>query len=358
MHKKLFIPGPTEVLPEVLAAQTKPMIGHRMKEASALGMSVIGKLKKVLDTERYVIIWTGSGSLIMESSVKNSVKKGVLNTICGSFSERWHKMARANGLPSGKIEVDWGKAIKPEMVDAELASGKYDVLCLTHNETSTGVMNPTEEIADMVHDKYPDVFILVDAVSSLTGAPVNVDKYDVVLTSTQKCVALPPGLSFCTVSERFFERAATVPNRGSYTDFLEMKKYIDEKEGQTPSTPALSLYNALDFQLDRILQEGMEARFKRHANMAKRTQDWVRKHFELFPEPGYESLTVTVGKNTKGVGIGDLNKKLAEKGLAIANGYGKLKEQTFRIAHMGDIQMKDIDEVLSAIDEILGLKEA
>jgi aspartate aminotransferase-like enzyme len=295
MHKKLFIPGPTEVLPEVLQAQTKPMFGHRMKEASELGTSVINKLKKVLETDQQVIIWTASGSLIMEASVRNSVKKGVLSTICGAFSERWHKMAKANGLPAGKIEVEWGKAIKPEMVDAELATGSYDVLCLTHNETSTGVMNPVSEIADMVHE-----------------------------------------------------------NRGFYTDFLQMKKYIDERGGQTPSTPALSLYNALDFQLDRMLAEGMDARYKRHSEMAERTRAWIREHFELFPEPGYESQTVSVGKNTKGVSIADLNKKLGERGLAIANGYGKLKEQTFRIAHMGDLQVKDIDEVLAAIDEILG----
>jgi predicted phosphoserine aminotransferase len=356
MKKKLFIPGPTEVLPEVLNAQTKPMFGHRMKEASELGTSIINKLKKVLDTEQYVIVWTGSGSLIMEASLRNSVKKGVLNTICGAFSERWHKMAKANGLPCGAIEVEWGKAITPEMVEAELATGKYDVLCLTHNETSTGVMNPVEEIADMVHEKYPDVLILVDAVSSLTGAKIDVNKFDVVLTSTQKCVALPPGLSFCTVSDRFFERAAAIENRGHYTDFLLMKKYIDERGGQTPSTPNLALYNALDFQLDRMLEEGMDARYKRHSDMANRVRSWAKEHFDLFPEQGYESETVTVIANTKGMSVADLNKKLAERGLAIANGYGsKLKEKTFRIAHMGDLTLADVDEVLGAIEEILGL---
>lgn len=356
MHKKLFIPGPTEVLPEVLNAQTKPMFGHRMKEASELGTSVINKLKKVLETDKGIIVWTGSGSLIMEASLRNSVKKGVLNTICGAFSERWHKMAKANGLPCGAIEVEWGKAITPEMVDAELATGKYDVLCLTHNETSTGVMNPTDAIADMVRERYPDVLILVDAVSSLTGARINVDKYDVVLTSTQKCVALPPGLSFCTVSDRFLERAKTIEHRGHYTDFLLMKKYIDERGGQTPSTPNLALYNALDFQLDRMLAEGMDARYKRHSDMANRVRSWAKEHFDLFPEQGYESETVTVIANTKGINVADLNKKLAERGLALANGYGKkLKEKTFRIAHMGDLQMKDVDELLAAIDDILGL---
>lgn len=355
MHKKLFIPGPTEVLPEVLQAQTKPMFGHRMKEASELGTSVINKLKKVLETDQQVIVWTASGSLIMEASIRNSVKKGVLNTICGAFSERWHKMALANGLPCGAIEVEWGKAITPEMVDAELATGKYDVLCLTHNETSTGVMNPTEEIADMVRERYPDVLILVDAVSSLTGARINVDKYDVVLTSTQKCVALPPGLSFCTVSDRFLERAKTIEHRGFYTDFLQMKKYIDERGGQTPATPNLALYNALDFQLDRMLAEGMGNRYKRHSDMANRVRSWAKEHFDLFPEQGYESETVTVIANTKGISVADLNKALAERGMALANGYGKkLKEKTFRIAHMGDLQMKDIDELLATIDEILG----
>jgi predicted phosphoserine aminotransferase len=317
-------------------------------------MGILGKLKKVFETERDVIVWTSSGSLVMEASLRNSVKKGALHTLCGSFAERWYKMSQANGLPNGKIDVEWGMAIKPDLVDKELATGKYDVLCLTHNETSTGVMNPTAEIADMVKAKYPDVLILVDAVSSMTGAKIDVHKYDVVLTSSQKCFGLPPGLAFCVVSPRFMDNAKTVPNRGLYTDFVDMKKYIVEKEGQTPSTPALSLYNALDFQLDRMLSEGMDARYKRHAAMAERTREWVKKHFALFPEPGYESLTVTVGSNNKNANIGDLNKALGQKGMAIANGYGKLKDLTFRIAHMGDLQMKDIDELLSAIDEILG----
>jgi aspartate aminotransferase-like enzyme len=355
MHKKLFIPGPTEVLPEILAAQTKPMIGHRMKDFSALGTSVLTKFKKAFETDWDVIIWTSSGSLVMEASLRNSVKKGVLHTLGGSFAERWYKMSGANGLPNGKIEVEWGKAFKPDMVDKELSTGKYDVLCLTHNETSTGVMNPTGEIADMVHEKYPDVLILVDAVSSMAGAKIDLQKYDVVLTSSQKCFGLPPGIAFSVVSPRFMENAKTVPNRGLYTDFLDMKKYIVEKEGQTPSTPAISLYNALDLQLDRMLAEGMENRYKRHQAMAERTREWVKKHFAMFPEPGYESLTVTVGSNTKNANIGDLNKALGQKGMAIANGYGKLKDQTFRIAHMGDLTVKDIDEVLGAMEEILGL---
>ncbi len=355
MHKDLFIPGPTEVRPEILKEMSKPMIGHRSKEFTQLYEKVIPKLKKVLYTDQKVFLSTSSSTGVMESAVRNCSNKKILSCVCGAFSDRWNKIAEANGKDADRIEVEWGKAIKPEMVDKALSTGKYDAITFVHNETSTGVMNPLEEVAEVMK-KYPDVMFLVDAVSSMVGYKIEVDKLgiDVCLAGVQKCWALPPGLTVFSVSDKALEKAKTVKNRGYYFDFLTFLKY-DDKRHQTPATPAISIIYALDKQLDNILAEGPENRFKRHREMAEITRTWTKKYFGLFAEPGYESPTVTAVKNTRDISVSDLREKLNEKGYAISDGYGKLKQQTFRIAHMGDHTVEDIKKLLSVIDDILGL---
>jgi aspartate aminotransferase-like enzyme len=226
---------------------------------------------------------------------------------------------------------------------------------VVHNETSTGVMNPMKEIGEVMR-KYPDVIFMVDAVSSMAGAKIDFDGWglDVCVASTQKAFALPPGLAVAVISDKALKKAATIKDRGSYTDFIALKKRYDEKS-QTPNTPAISLLNAMDVQLDRMLAEGMDNRYARHIEMAKIVRGWAKdRGFELFAEPGYESLTLTTVKNNKGISVADLNKELGTRGFAISNGYGSLKEQTFRIAHMGDLTVDEIKELLRNIDEILG----
>ncbi len=189
----------------------------------------------------------------------------------------------------------------------------------------------------------------------MAGAKVEFDAWDldVVLASTQKCFALPPGLAVAAVSERALKRAEAVPNRGYYFDFLNFLKYY--KRSQTPATPAISLIRALNVQMDDILAEGLEARWARHQKMAAMVHAWVEKHWDFFADKAYLSPTVTAVKNTRGISVADLNKALAERGAVISNGYGKLKEQTFRIAHMGDLTPEDIAWLLGQIDDILGL---
>ncbi len=198
-------------------------------------------------------------------------------------------------------------------------------------------MNHLDEIAEVMR-KHPDVMFLVDAVSSMAGSRIDVDAYgiDVCLAGLQKAFSLPAGLAVASVSAKALEKARTVPDRGYYFDFLEMLKY-DERD-QTPSTPAIPQINALDAQLDAILAEGLERRFERHAELARIVRDWARTHFALFAEEGYESATVTCVENTRGISVADLNGRLAEQHAMISNGYGKLKEKAFRIAHMGDTQ--------------------
>lgn len=355
MHKKLFIPGPTEVREDILQAQAKPMIGHRSKDFSALYEGLVNKIKKALNTQNHVIVFTSSGTGIMEGSIRNCVYKDVLCCVNGSFSDRWFKIAKACGKNADAISVDWGKAIKPEMIEAKLKQKKYDAVTLVHNESSTGVRAPIEEIAEVMK-KYPDTFWLVDTVSSLMGDKIEIDKLgiDVCLTSSQKCFALPPGLAVCTVTQRALERTRTITDRGYYFDFDAMLKRY-EKDRQTPTTPAVTLMYAMDKQMDKILAEGMDNRYKRHLEMANYVREWAKKYFALFPEPGYESVTLTCIDNTRKITVADLNSELGKRGFQISNGYGDLKEKTFRIAHMGDLTLDEIKELINNINEILKL---
>ena len=358
MYKKLFIPGPTHVRQEILDAQTAPMIGHRAPEYAELQGEIRPKLQKLLYTEQPVFIFASSGTGVMEGSIRQAVRPGkrALVTVCGAFSDRWYQLSVANGVPTDRVDVEWGQGITPEIVDEALSKGDYDAVTVTFNETSTGVMNPLGEIAALVREKYPETVILVDAVSGMAGAKIPFDEWglDVVLASTQKCFALPPGLAVAAVSERMLSRAGEVPNRGYYFDFLNMLKYY--KKDQTPATPAISLIRALNQQLDDILAEGLEARWARHLEMAETVRTWARQHFALFPDERFLSNTVTTVKNTRGINVADLNKALGERGAMISNGYGKkLREKTFRIAHMGDLTVADIQWLLGMIDDILGL---
>ncbi len=350
---RLFIPGPTDVHPDVLAAQNQPMIGHRGKDFEELFARLQPKLRQVFFTSRRVYISTSSGTGLQEASIRNGVAHKVLCCVNGSFSQRWYETAVANGKEAVLLEVEWGKAVKPEMIDAVLKQGGCDAITIVHNETSTGVASPIQDIAALLHDRYPDVTIMVDAVSSLGGDRIDFDAWglDVLFTSAQKCLAVPPGISCVAVSDRALEKARTVPARGLYFDFVDLEKYL--LKNQTPSTPAISLLWALDAALDRILAEGLEARFARHAGMADRVQSWARAKFDLFAEEGYRSQTVTCVSNTRAIDVKALNGFLKSTGRQISDGYGSLKGRTFRIAHMGEIQLRDIAELLALMDEFI-----
>lgn len=354
MYKKLFIPGPTHVVDEILEATAMPMIGHRSTDCADLQAAVVPKLQKLLCTEQRVFLSTSSSTGMMEGALRNCVHKRVLMTDCGAFSKRWAEIAEANGKEVETIKVDMGQAITPEMVDERLAQGGFDAVCITHNETSTGVLNPLKEIAEVVK-QYPSVLLVVDAVSSLAGAETRMDDWglDVVLAGTQKCLALPPGLCVVGVSQAAMDRSAEVKNKGYYFDFWVFEKYA--QKDQTPATPVVSLINALNVQMDRMLAEGLENRFARHSKMAAFVQGWAKNHFALYGDPAYLSPTVTNVHNTRGISVPDLNQELAKRGAMISNGYGALKGTCFRIAHMGDLQMKDLRWLTGQIEEILGL---
>lgn len=356
MHKKLFIPGPVEVHNDVLRKMATPMIGHRSPDASKLQHGISDKLRQLFYTKNHILLSTTSGSGLMEGAIRSCTLKRAAVFSVGAFGKRWFEMALSNQVPADLFEGEWGQAVSPEGVEQVLSSGNYDLLAITHNETSTGVMNPVQDIAQVAKN-YPEVVFCLDAVSSAGGSKIEVDQLglDICITSTQKALGLPPGLAICTFSEKARLRAEKVPHRGYYLDLLQLYKYIIEKDYQYPSTPSLSHMFALDYQLDKILAEGLEHRFNRHIEMAELVRDWARHHFALFADERYLSNTITAISNTRDIEVGALNRELGRRGYQISNGYGKMKEKTFRIAHMADCQLEELKELLGQIEDILAL---
>ncbi len=303
-----------------------------------------------------MLITASSGTGLWEAAVRNCVNKKVLTCVNGAFAERFSDVAEMNGKAIEVLSVPWGQPILPEAVVERLATGEFDAVSIVHNETSTGVTSPIRDIAQAIRalPNGQDIMILVDSVSGLAGARIEMDAWDLdmVLASSQKAFALPPGLAFCAVSDRAMAKAKTVPNRGYYFDFISLAKSM--AKNQTPATPAVSLLYALDKQLDDMMAEGMEQRFARHLAMRDRTLEWARgQGFDIFAAPGYESPTVTCASNNREIDISALNKFLRTRGMVISNGYGDLKGKTFRIAHMGDTQMDELETLITAMDEFL-----
>lgn len=350
---RLFIPGPTDVAPEILQSQARPMIGHRSEPCDDLIRRIQPRLRQVLATRHRVFVTASSGSGLQEAAVRNLVTDRLLCCVCGAFGERWYDVARGNGIAVDRLDAEWGEPNRPEPIEAALRARRYDALAIVHNETSTGIENPVAEIAAAARRIQPDMCLLVDAVSSAGGVDLRTDEWglDVLLTSSQKCLALPPGLAFAAVSDRALERARAVPHRGWYFDFLLLDEYL--KRDTTPATPAISLLFALDAQLDRILEEGLPSRFARHAAMARLAQEWGADRFGLLAAEGFRSKTMTALRNDRAVPAADLNRHLAQWEMSLADGYGKLKGKSLRIAHMGEIQPADLETLLARIDGYL-----
>jgi aspartate aminotransferase-like enzyme len=254
--------------------------------------------------------------------------------------------------------VEWGSPIRAEAIDKKLATGEFDALTLIHNETSTGVMSPLAEIAAL-KKKYPDVMFIVDAVSSMTAVPLKFDELgiDVLLAGTQTAFALPPGLAVFVASPAALAKAATTKDRGYYFDFVEFQK--NAEQSMTPSTPAIPHIYALSSKLDEFFAEGLDARYARHAQTNKMTHDWAAKHgFTLYPEKGFESITLTCVSNGarpggRTVDVAKLQKLVKDQGFLIDGGYGKIKGTTFRLSNMGDETPETMNLLYAALDKAM-----
>ena len=352
---KLFTPGPVYVPERILKELAKPNDTHRSKPYSEMHQLAVEGLKKLLYTKNDCLIFTSSATGIMEACMRNLIKQDekALMLSIGAFGNRWYSVGLANGKSVIKEEVEWGKAITPEFASDALSKEKYSVVCLQSNETSTGVYNPIDNIIPIIKDS--GALVCVDATSSMAGIKVEVDKLgiDVCLASVQKCFALPPGLAVCSISEAAIQKAAEVKNRGIYLDFITLKK--KNKLHQTPSTPPIPQIRSLVAQLDYILnKEGLESRFQRHKQLGMRTRMWARDaNLEMFPEKGYESDTVSTIKNTFNIDYSEMVNLMLSKGYRIVNGYGDLLGKTFRIGHMGEITLKDLEEMLEVLTDII-----
>jgi len=360
-HKRLLIPGPVEVRPEILQAQTEWMIGHRSTAFADLFARLQEKLKKAFVTQNRVFVQGSSGTGLWEGASRNCIRddRKALHLVGGAFSERWAEISKANGKQVDIITVEWGQAHTPEMVADALknAAQPYDAVCVVHNETSTGVTNPIQAIGEVVrqYDTTGETLYLVDTVSGFLGIELRPDDWgiDLALTSSQKAFALPPGIAFASISDRVLDRAKQIPYRGYYFDFIEIDDSL--KKNNTPSTPPISLMFAADKQLDDILVEGLENRWERHLQMRDLTINWANaRDFGVFAQDGYRSPTVTtVDNRTKGIDVDNMAKFMGTKGFSMDKGYGKIKGKTFRIAHMGDMSIATMEEVLSGLDEFI-----
>jgi aspartate aminotransferase-like enzyme len=351
-----FLPGPTEVRPDVLAAQNGPMIGHRGKAIQELFASIDTGLKPVFQTERPVIVSTSSASGLMEAAVRNAVVDGkVLSLVNGSFSDRFAKIAVSCGIDVERLEVDWGRVHDPTAVAERLAKGGYDAVTLSQSETSTGALQDLEAIAEVLAN-HDETLLLVDSVTGIGGAETHTDAWgvDFILTGSQKALALPPGLAFGVANETMLERSAKAPAKGWYFDLAALHSQIEEH--QTPATPAVSLLYALDYQLRRIADETIEGRWQRHLDMQQRTFDWVDAMRDrgvevgVFADEGHRSPTVTCVASDRSR---EVVSALFDRGWVIGGGYGKLKESTFRIGHMGDHTVEELDELLDVLTGVL-----
>lgn len=359
---RFFLPGPTEVRPEVLAAMSRPVIGHRGRDLSSLLEEADPRLRRLFRTERPVYVSSSSATGLMEAGIRNGVRRRALSLVNGAFSGRFRDLVTDCGREVESYEVPWGEAHDPAEVERRLRAGGIDAVTVVHSETSTGVLNPLSEIAAAVRAAEAatgeEILLLVDGVTSVGGGLVEGDEWglDWLLTGSQKAMALPPGLAFGRASERMLTRAATLSGRGQYFDLLEFDRYWSKH--QTPNTPAVNLLYALVEQLRYIDAEGVENRARRHQAMAERCWRWAAEAGEatglavLAPE-GARSLTVTAYTLPAELAGPTIVSRLKERGFTIGAGYGKLKETTIRIGHMGDHTVTGLERLLAELEEVL-----
>ncbi|HUP49147.1 MAG TPA: alanine--glyoxylate aminotransferase family protein [Thermoanaerobaculia bacterium] len=350
---RFFIPGPTWVRPDILQEMTRPMVGHRGSEFRDLFRRINADVKTLFATAGDTFVVTASGTGVMQAAMVNCVRRRVLVTTCGAFSERWFAVAQSLGYEVDRLDAGWGNAVEPGALVDHMATrrGHYDAVALTHNETSTGVTNDVQALARVVREASPDTLILVDAVSSLGGMPVEVDAWslDVCLASVQKGLALPPGITVAAVSKRALEVAAKHPYRGTYFDFLEYKRHADD-DG-VPSTPSIPHFYALARQLDEILRkETLPKRFERHRRMRDLTIERTSAFSTLASDPGHASVTVSALRPR--IPPETIRSRMRERGYTLGGGYGQWKESTFRIGHMGDIPIESLEAMLADLEEV------
>ena len=354
-HPVLFIPGPVEIDPELRQIMAMPAIGHRSQAAKDCVQRVCAGLKSLLRTTQHAYFETGPATALMEATIRNLVQQRVLHVTAGAFGERWAKISAACGREPHSITADWGTTVDAARLRATLkaADEPYEAVCITHSETSTGVLAPLAALAATVREHSPDTLVLVDVVTSLGGVEFRFDDWgiDAAFAGTQKCLALPPGLCVFGLSDRAIARSATIPGRGFLLDFAATPARFQKAE--TPATPCVPLMFALARQLERIADETLDARTARHLALRDRTIAWAEAAgFEPFvSDPDLRSPTVSA-LCADAERITALITAAKTAGFTISKGYGKIATETFRIGHMGDHDMARLERLLGALDSV------
>ena len=356
----LMIPGPTMVSPRVLKAMSKSIVNHRSAIFGEILNDTNDMMSEVFQTENKSYLITGSGTAAMEAALGNVIEKGdkVLNIVGGKFGERFMQITETHqGIPV-ELEVEWGHATNPDDVRYILEE-EEDIKAVTmvHNETSTGVANPIEEVGKILKDY--DALYVVDTVSSLGGADVQVDNYgiDMCVTGSQKCLAAPPGMAAITLNDDAWDVVDKTESKTYYLDMKSYRKSGDKKVPETPYTPSVSLMYAMNEALNIIMEEGLEARIKRHEQAAKATVNGIKAMgLELYAEEDVSSTTVTAINIPEGMTDKNLRGTMRNKyRIELAGGQDHLKGNVFRIGHMGNITHREIISTIAALE--MALKE-
>lgn len=349
-----FLPGPTEVRPEILGAMVRPMIPHRGPEFERLFTALQAGLQPVFRTRHPVLISSSSATGLMEAGVRCAPPGPVLALVNGAFAERFARVARACGREVEVLSAEWGAVVPLEAVEARLKIGRSKVVTVVHSETSTGAL--TDICAVQALATRHGAVCLVDSVTGVAGMPVETDTWglDYLFTGSQKAFALPPGLAFAVASPAFLAGAAAVADRGLYFDLVEFDAFA--RRSQTPNTPALPLLFALEAQLAAMTQEGIGPRWARHEAMRARMEDWIRESLlplGILAPVGARSATISTISLPAGVSGMRVAEALRQRGYVIGTGYGKLRESTIRIGHMGDHTVAGLDRCLTELGQVL-----
>lgn len=350
----LMLPGPTTVDPRVLAAMSKAVVNHRGAKYGEILTETTELMSKVFQTPNKSYLLTGSGTAAMETAVANTVSPGekILNVVGGKFGERFMKIAQTHGIDAQELAVEWGTAVTPKQIEEALdADEDIKAITVVHNETSTGVAAPIEEIGKVM--KNYDALYIVDTVSSLGGDHVDVEKFgiDVCVTGSQKCLAAPPGMAAITLSDDAWKAVDNVETNTFYLDLKAARKSGDKNPPETPYTPSVSLTYAMNEALKIVMEEGLENRVARHHKAAKASVAAVKAlGLELFADEAVSSATVTAVKIPEGVTDADFRGTTRDKyGVELAGGQDHLKGNVFRIGHMGCISYKELVQTFAAI---------
>ena len=352
---KLLIPGPVELSPDVLQAMARPPMGHRTSDFEEILEDCWRNLKNIFQTKNDALIITGSGTSAMDAAISSTMNEGE-EIVCiggGKFGERFIEIANAYGLKSGEVKVEWGDAVALEEVEGVIAESSAKAITLTHNETSTGVVHNAKAVGKIARE-YGLLYIM-DGITSVGGDEVKADAWgvDICITGSQKCLAAPPGLAMMSVSDKAW---GVIDEKGRSNYYLDMAAYRRAlRKRTTPYTPSVSLIYGLHVALRKVVEEGLEARVKRHRALAKATREAFKAmNIELFPREAIASNTVTALKIPEGLTDDDIRGRMKrEHGILIAGGQAQLKGKIFRIGHMGNVGYSEIIDALTSLESVL-----